>query len=312
LKDLILAETDEFIIVILPINIHVIKEEAKEELLANADYRFTDYVSKLTNREFSDPEDCFAFFEEQQTTINLFKNFKNLHLLPNAFKSYESLNQFLVKFNKIKISPEFDSKSITWSLGLYLKSQFVRVQEHKYFCNTLSAEPIYDYELPWFFYNYELGGLDMDAAIANSLQKENFKWINKVPITALKGLRENNRLDYMRSILRNGITDIKAKKDTDLKLVSEQLEKNLQEAFRKQSEEIQSLEKEVSNILKKEIPITTGGFLAGFIPYLSNVISICTAGRDIKEFLKQKKKAEDRLSEKENDFINLLLKTYNG
>jgi hypothetical protein len=126
----------------------------------------------------------------------------------------------------------------------------------------------------------------------------------------LKILREENRLDYMRLILRKGLTDLKAKNDTDLLKVSEQLERNFKEAFKQQKSEIGSLEKEVSRITRKEIPIVTGGFLAGFVPYVGNIVSLFTAGRDIKKLLAQRNKANIHASKLKGDFINLLLQSY--
>lgn len=86
--------------------------------------------------------------------------------------------------------------------------------------------------MPWFFYTYEAGGPNLDASIANFLQKEKFQWLTKVPIKAIKEFREENTLDYMRSILRTGITDLKAKTDKDLSVVSAQLQKNMKDAFK--------------------------------------------------------------------------------
>ncbi len=196
------------------------------------------------------------------------------------------------------------------NFGLYINSQFIRVQEHKFFCQKLIAEPIYDHDLAWFFFNYEMGGLDMDAAIANALQKEHFSWIIKVPIHALKILREENELDYMRSVLRAGITDLKAKHDQDLSTICSQMEKNFTEAFQKQDSELKQLREKVKRTTRKEIPITTGGFLAGFIPYVGNVVSLLSAGRDMKKHLREKETTEEIIQDKEMNLINLLMKSY--
>jgi len=150
----------------------------------------------------------------------------------------------------------------------------------------------------------------MDAAIANSLQKEKFNWINNVPIDAIKVFRMEGRLDYMRNILRKGITDLKAKNDQDLINTGEQLQKNLKEAFNRQKSEIVLLQKEVDNITKNQIPITSAGFLAGLIPWIGYVISFLSAGRDIKKALKDKKEISKKIVQKENNFINLLVKAY--
>jgi hypothetical protein len=50
--------------------------------------------------------------------------------------------------------------------------------------------------------------------------------------------------------------------------------------------------------------------LAGFIPYIGNVISVISAGRDIANLLNERGEKQKEISQKENDFINLLLKAY--
>jgi hypothetical protein len=274
LKELISASTEEIILLILPINLQIVKQENSTLLVEQAHSKCLTYLNKLTNKEFEHFDNCLDFFDQQKTTEKLYTEINNKNILPNLFKQFDTLEQFILDFSETGKSSILGEQSVGLSFGLYLQSQFIRVQEHRYFCEKINAEPIYDYELPWFFYTYEFGGLDMDASIVNALQKENFEWLCNVPISAIKVFREEEKLDYMRSVLRTGITDLKAKKDENLIAISEQLEKNLEDAFKKQKEELQILEKEVKAITKKEMPITAGGFLAGFVPYLNNVIFV--------------------------------------
>lgn len=310
LKDLVLADTKENILFILPINLQLVNENDRNTLLNNANDKFTGYINSITNQTFSTSEDSLLFLEEFQTNESVYNEIKNHKLLPTSLQDAKAFVRFLEKFGETGKHSQFGDKSTGWNFGLYIQSQFIRVQEHKFFCDRLVAEPIYDYELPWFFFNHEIGCSGIDEAIINSLQKENFEWISKVPISAIKVLRGENKLEYMRSLLRKSITDLKAKNDKDLITVSNQIEKNFQEAFKQQQSEIKSLEKEVSSIVKKEIPITTGGFLAGFVPYLGNVVSIATAGRDIKNFFARRKEVKNEISSKKSDFINLLMKSH--
>lgn len=310
LKDLVLADTKENILFILPINLQLVNEKHRNTLLNNANDKFTGYINSITNQTFSTAEDSLSFLEEFQTNEKIYNEIKNHKLLPALLQDTKAFVKFLDNFGETGKYSQFGDKSTGWNFGLYIQSQFIRVQEHKFFCDRLVAEPIYDYELPWFFFNHEIGCSGIDEAIINSLQKENFEWISKVPISAIKVLRGENKLEYMRSLLRKSITDLKAKNDKDLMAVSDQIEKNFQEAFKQQQSEIKSLEKEVSSIIKKEIPITTGGFLAGFVPYLGNVVSIATAGRDIKNLFARRKKANNEISSKKSDFINLLMKSH--
>jgi len=310
LKDLVLADTKYKAVLILPINLQIINSQDRNNLIETADARFTGYAGDILGKSFSDRESAVDFLRSQTTSDGIFKTITRRDLLPNKFRKFEDFDRFLKTFSDTKKYSKIEVKSIGESLGLYLHSQFIRVQEHKFFCQRLAAEPIYDYELPWFFFTYEAGGVDMDAAIVNALQREQFEWISKVPLSALKILREENKLDYMRNVMRRGITDLKAKKDKDLLEISQQIEKNLKSEFRRQKSEVKALEKEVATITKKEIPITTGGFLAGFIPYLGNVISVISAGRDVANLLKERNKKEVAISVKKSEFINLLLKAY--
>lgn len=310
LKELVLADTKEKIILILPVNLYIVNSNDRDQLLATADKRFTTYINEIFNKNLEEKEPCLDFLSQQKTGNDIFSKIKQYNLLPNMFKKNETLDKFLITFSNTGKYSKFGNKSIGWNFGLYLHSQFIRVQEHKFFCDKLIAEPIYDYELPWFFFNYEVGGLDMDASIANALQKETFEWISRVPISVLKIFREENRLDYMRGVIRKGITDLKIKKDEDLLGVAKQIEKNFKEEFKRQKAESESLKKEANKIMKKEIPITAGGFLAGFIPYLGNVVSILLAGRDISKLFKEYKGVKRVINEKENNFINLLMKSH--
>jgi len=313
LKELILADTKEKILVVIPINYNMVNQKERIHLLINAEDKFKTYINKIFNINLLDKESCLEFLSQQKTTKDIFSNIKNHDLVPNTFKDLNSFDDFLIEFSKTgKYTALNPSRSIGEDFCLYLSSQFVRVQEHKFFCEKLRAEPIYDIELPWFFFTYEMGGVDMDAAIINALQQERFNWIGnkKIPISAFRTLREENRLDYMREILRKGMTDLKARNDKDLLLTSKQLEDNFKDAFSKQNMEIKMLKAEVEKIAKKELPITIFGFLAGFVPYLDNIISITSAGRDIYNLLQNRKKIKSELTVKENDFINLLMKTY--
>lgn len=288
---------------------HSIGKNKRETLIEKAGERYIAYINRITSYNFSNLDETFTFLDRITTSQELFSNLKEIKFLPGLFQNINSLDSFLENFTEQEIKPPFGDKSIGWNFGLYLQSQFIRVQEHKYFCERLIAEPIYDYELPWFFYTYEAGAPNLDASIANSLQKEKFQWLTKVPIKAIKEFREENTLDYMRSILRTGITDLKAKTDKDLSVVSAQLQKNMKDAFKQQSSEIRTLEKKVLKATNIEIPLTTAGFLAGFIPYLGSVVSLCMAGRDIKKLIKERKEAEKILSAKKSNLINLLMRT---
>ena len=65
--------------------------------------------------------------------------------------------------------------------------------------------------------------------------------------------------------------------------------------------------KEVTDIMRKEIPIVSTGLIAGFIPGIGNAVLIIDAGRDMKNLLKERGTLKSKAQEKETNFINLLL-----
>ncbi len=312
LKDLMLADLEKNALVILPINFNVVNEYDKNMILSNARERFANYISKIFRQGIDNEKDALAFLEKFDDIKELFSSIKQTDLLPNIFKKFDTFEEFLDSFIDTKVHFQMEGKTVGFEFGEYLLSQFIRVQEHKFFCDKVSGEPIYDYDLPYFFFSYEMGGLDMDASISNALQKEKFKWLGNVPLDALKILREENKLENMRSILRKGITDLKAKNDEDLLKTSEQLERNLKEAFDEQEKEIASLKREIAVIIKKEIPIEIMGYVVGFIPYLGDYISLLCVSRSIKNLLNQREELKQKIDDKKTDFINLLIKSYKG
>jgi len=310
LKSLILTDSPNKIIILSPINVWALKGEDTKLLVKEAYNKFTDYINSIFDRNFSDYDSAMEFLKGFKKTEQLFSSIKNVELLPNKLKNIKGIESFNQDFSRAVIDSGQEINSFGESLGLYFSSQFVRVQEHKFFCNKFIAEPIYDNNLAWFFFNYEMGGLDMDAAIASCLQKEEFDWISNVPLEALKVFREENELEYMRQLIRKGITDLKAKADKDLSVITKQLDENFKEAFSRQRAEIDTLQNRSNRIIKKEILITTGGFLAGFVPGLSNAISLVSFGKKIQDLINKFTETKEKKSKKEREFVNILMGSY--
>jgi len=310
LKDLMLADLEKNALVILPINLNAMNENDKNKLVLEAFKRFTNYINDVFGQKFDNENDSLDFLEKYNDTKELYSEIKQYDLLPNTFRNFDSFKEFLKDIIDTEKHFQIENATIGRKFGEYLLSQFIRVQEHKFFCEKVSGEPIYDYELPYFFFSYEMGGLDMDATIANALQKETFKWIVNVPLNALKILREENKLEYMRSTLRKGITDLKSKNDKNLLGTARQLEQNFKCAFEQQEMEMASLKKEVKIITKKEIPLEVVGTVFGFVPIIGNYISLLLPFRSIKNLITQRKELKQKIGDKSTNFINLLIKSY--
>lgn len=169
LKELILANTEEQILVILPINLDIVNEDSFKDLLENGETSFVQYSNKLFDKEFTKKEEIFQFTEPLDDIDSTFSLINNKELLPSEINSTEKAATFLssIKESRELLPDTPDSEG--WHFAMYLSGQFIRVQEHLYFCEKLFSEPIYDYKLPWFFMNHELGGSNIDSAIINAL-----------------------------------------------------------------------------------------------------------------------------------------------
>ena len=310
LRELILADTKERFLLILPINLDFINPKDRDSLLRSAETKFVSYLGHLFEQEFVDRESCFDYLGLKNSSKDILNNIKRPELLPNMFKKLKPLDGFLNEMHATRKYAKIPGGSIGDTFGIYVSAQFLRVQEHKFICQRLGAEPIYDNQLAWFFFNYEMGGLDMDAAIASALQQETFEWLTGVPLQAIRVFREEGKLEYMRSVIRRGITDIKAKQSKDLLEVSKTIQENMQEELRRHAREMDALKKEVRDIVRKEIPIASAGYLAGLIPWYGFVVSLPFILRDILRLLGKKRKAAQIIKENEGAFVNLLLKSY--
>jgi hypothetical protein len=308
MKDLLLNNFETNPIYILPVNLEIIESVEREKLLKDAELKFIEYANILFNLDCKTKDEVYNLVSQYKTTKELYASIKASKILPYAIRSEEKFNSFFAEFHEEKLINSSDS--IGCYFCFYIHAQFIRVKEHKYFCNSLKAEPIYDYDIPWAFFNYEVGGMHIDAAISNSLQKENFNWINNLPIDAINLLRKENDLEYMRTILRKGLIDLKTINDDNLIQTAEVIEQNLQDAFKRQESEINSIQSKLSKYLKKDFLIATGGALAGFIPLLGNAISLLFAGRDIKNIFTERRNEQNKLQKIESNFISLLVKSY--
>jgi|GEM_PF-997389 len=311
LRDLILASANEKIVLLYPTNLQTLDEKTEAKILTDAESEYLKYVNELIGHKFTTKFEVIEHFKTYDTVADLFKTIRNVNVLPTAINTPHA---FEVKMRGMfDISRKFSvpkHKNVTEAFATYALGQFARVQEHKLYCNLLVAEPIYDYELPWSFLNYDLGGQDIDPAIVNALQTSGFNWIGNVPLEALKILREEGQMDYMRAILRKGITSMQSRTDKDMTKTIAQLQENIREAFNQQKSETASLKKHVGNILKKDIPIEVGAFLVGFIPYIGNYLTLPAVAKSLYDKVQTIQATRKKLQASEKGAISLLLKSY--
>ena len=305
MKNLILKKDITDILFIVPININLINKKNQDILFQNAEFEFIKYCYHLTKKRFKNINEILYFFKTYNEITEIY-NIINSSYFPYEYREFPQFQNFIEGFKVGSRYVFLEKMTYGEIFSNYLYSQILRVQEHKYICKLLNGEPIYGCESPWFFFNAYNRNIGMDNAIANALQQNTFDWLGNVPIEAISILREKNKLDYMRSIFRKGIIDLKVKNDDRLIETTKQLEINLNAAFKKQKSEEEALKNEINKIIKIRLPLKVIVNILGFVPYLSGAISLFSGVKDIMELLKEKAKKERELNNE--NFINILIK----
>lgn len=127
IRDLILADTEEKIAIIMPINLDAIHQSDRSKLLNNAEQLYINYINKIFGKDFSDLDMIFNFFKQQKSVEDVFGKFTDTEILPNTFKDLNKLKDFLDSF---KESGEFAKISLGTMgefFGFYINAQFVRI-----------------------------------------------------------------------------------------------------------------------------------------------------------------------------------------
>lgn len=309
LKDLVLADTDENILMIIPVNLQLLKKENRNLIVENWNKQYLEYINLITNQSLINIENVNEFFDQFKSLDELFEVIDTSKPLASIFKDKDLFNDFIINMWDSSKFVDIWDLSFWNKFSMYIFSQFIRVGEHKHFCEKLIANPIYDYEVPWFFYNYCNWYEWMDNSIINTLQKDKFNWITNIPLNSIRVLREENKLDYMRSLLRTSLNDLNVKNDKNLVKTWEQIEENFIKAFKQQELEISALEREICSA-NKEVIITWGTTLLWFIPILGQAISLLSAWSNLKEIYENRSKDKVELTWKQENIINLLMKSH--
>lgn len=310
LRDLLTTRFDIPPVVVVPVSIERIAETSDHAVIENGESGFVNYAQLLFGKSFSDVAHALEFFDSFKTPEALITGIVDNGRLPPAVRTLDGLSNHLQHIGHYDSGHFPNSGSVGGKLGWYSLSQHIRVQEHGHYCELLGAEPIYDYELPWFYYHAAHAEIGIDAGIANAIQKDEFQWIQRVPIQAIVELRKDEDLEYMRVLLRRGITDLKVRRDSELISVAAELERSFADAFARQKTDATRLRKKVKKILRKDIPITSAGALIGFVPYLGIPVSLALAGRDIASHIEGRRKAKKELATNEKSVISILMESY--
>tara|TARA_B110001454_G_scaffold158569_1_gene147875 strand:- start:11460 stop:12836 length:1377 start_codon:yes stop_codon:yes gene_type:complete len=308
LRDLITADTAYPIVCVAPLGLDHISPEKKKEIVQSGIENLTRYGSKIFDKDFSTFDNLYDYLSKINTIEGLTTEISKWDQLPPDIRDTASLNELVSGFSKLgKTMQRQNKETYGQSFIIYLNSQLIRVEEHKYLCNELGASPIYDFHRPWFFMNRDLNAPNIDSAIAQGLQDTKLEWLGNIPPEAIKVLREENELEDFRQLLRKGLHDVKVKNDPNLNRTVDTLQQNLKSCIEFHNSKIDDIQKKVNRIANYDIPITTIGALVGWIPVVGNFLSMPFTIKDWFSQSNEVEAATKELAKSEAGFINFLI-----
>jgi hypothetical protein len=141
LKDIILEGIEVDIIYILPINMRRLKQTQINSLLIDAEKKVVNYYNDIFKEKIDNDVDIVKRIKQLKNPEDVFDSMSNPDRLPDGFNTKEHIKSFLDDLKGMGENTVVKYESAGMDFYRFIKSQFVRVQEHKYFCDLLSAEP---------------------------------------------------------------------------------------------------------------------------------------------------------------------------
>jgi len=139
-----------------------------------------------------------------------------------------------------------------------------------------------------------------DSLILNALKQENLKWLGNVPINDILTLRERGELQDLRDLIGRNVRELENVSDEDFIEVGQQINYNLDQAFRKHDAEVNDLNRTYKKKYKIDVSsLIVSGSLAiatTLYPPISQVAGLVGGGsllKVINDFFNKREKMKE-------------------
>ena len=249
----------------------LVEEKGREEIVSIIENSGDQYFRLLFEKEFLDTEDVFDYLSSMKDVNRLLNEIKNPSILFPDIKDKE--NRLLAIYSDIKDSWRNKDVSFGSSLGFKIYGQFMNLGNQVFNAQELSSQIVFDKREYWDLYKWDISqnkgaNPDLDSMLLNTLQIEEFRWLEFMDIEKLNMVRNEKEIADIRSIIRkninitvNGISEEKVKR---------QAIKNIEGALAEHSAKID----EYSKILRRKVPIDSLSVVVGTITSIPVSLSL--------------------------------------
>src|SRR5699024_970656 len=221
-----------------------------------------EYFRLLFEKDFHDSDDVFDFLSYFSEVGAVLRDVKNPNILfPDVIDKKQRLLEVYSS-----ISDSFKEKEFNpvYSLGFKVYGQFQNLGNQVYNAQKLSSQIVFDNDEYWKLYTWDLTknkrqSVDLDSTLLNTLQFDDFRWLELIDIDRLNDVRNQKELTHIRNLIRTGIhTNLNGISEDEVKI---RAMKNLEKALEEHSNNIV----EISNQLKKKVPLNTISIVSGAV-----------------------------------------------
>jgi len=247
-------------------------------------------ASKVFDKNFFSYDELNGFLKKIPSPDAFFSLVKDVSVLcdpngaglsPIAFPLYKSY------FEK-KYQRTFNNEEIFGSL---LRGNFSMITydlvSHERFKSVYSSDFKGVWKnLTWLMQNSNAQSLDVgrskaltkDAYLLQALQEENIRWLGNIPLDKIKAIRERGELQDLRDLMGKNIEIMENVSDDEFLEVGLQVKYNIEQAIRKHSNEVQTLDqqyKEKYKVKTSSLIVSGGiGIVAAISPPFAVIASI--------------------------------------
>ncbi|PAD21312.1 hypothetical protein [Terribacillus saccharophilus] len=259
MKHLFFGEGEIPLLIIFP---SVIKEEEKLNVTDIIEKSGDEYFRLMFERDFLDTNDVFDYLSYLDGTDKLLAEVKNTDILfPNVVDKKQRLIEM---YSDIHMSWKNKDFYVGSALGYKIYGQFHNLGTQVFQAQELSSQIVFDKQEYWNLYKWDISQSkgaepNLESALLNTLQLDDFRWLELMDIDRLNEVRNKEDLANIRGMLRKNINV--AVNGVSEEIVKRKAIENIEQALLEHSEHVE----EYSNKIKKKLPIDTLAIIAGTI-----------------------------------------------
>lgn len=257
MKQLFFGDGEVPLLIIFP---SLVDDEKREKIVSIIENSGDEYFRLLFERDFLNTGDVFDYLSNVKDPRHLLREVKNPSILfPDTVDKEKRLTDM---YTDIRESWRKNDVVFGSSLGFKIYGQFLNLGKQVFQAQELSSQIAFDKQEYWNLYKWDINQTkgtvpDLDSTLLNTLQINEFHWLEYMDIEKLNIVRNEEEIANIRSIIRKNINITVSGVNEDK--VKQQAIKNIEGALIEHSAKID----EYSNLLRKKVPADTVAVVVG-------------------------------------------------